>query len=245
MPLWRFADLLKNRITRDIRERDRTDQTISIIRHEFGNSVNALKITMHMLHQNFKVFDENKCFEYIKRALTQIAAQHRFLDAMQVYLRTDVQGAIAGMPFSPFWKDWVEASQQKLVQKGFILRHHSDTDRLSVLGNRQALWGLLDAVLNNAVEALVENGDPVVVVDAHGVEDLVKISVRDRGCGIDSDDLEKAFLPFYSTKKNHAGIGLSVAQKILGIMEGRIELASTRRKGTTTTIWLKKIDHPD
>ncbi|MEO0215564.1 MAG: ATP-binding protein [candidate division WOR-3 bacterium] len=64
------------------------------------------------------------------------------------------------------------------------------------------------------------------------------IEIIDQGIGIPKKDLKKIFIPFYTTKKGGTGLGLSIAQKIIEAHNGRIEVSSQIRKGTTFRIIL-------
>ncbi|HEY5825051.1 MAG TPA: ATP-binding protein, partial [Cyclobacteriaceae bacterium] len=58
------------------------------------------------------------------------------------------------------------------------------------------------------------------------------LSVKDNGSGIDSEALEKIFIPFFSTKKSGSGIGLSLSKQIMRQHEGRITVKSKLGEGT-------------
>ena len=72
----------------------------------------------------------------------------------------------------------------------------------------------------------------------------VRITVRDHGCGIKKSDLDKVKIKFY--KPNHtrrgSGIGLAVADEIVGMHNGTLEIDSEENVGTTVTITLPAKD---
>ena len=79
---------------------------------------------------------------------------------------------------------------------------------------------ILGELIANAVEA-TPNGEVVV---ACGVESgQATIEVRDVGPGVKPEESGKLFLPFYTTKARHLGIGLTMAEKIAGQLSGSIE----------------------
>jgi signal transduction histidine kinase len=63
-----------------------------------------------------------------------------------------------------------------------------------------------------------------------------RISVRDNGQGIEKENLAQIFVPFYSTKKNGSGIGLSLSRQIMKLHKGRIEVESEKGKGSCFTL---------
>ena len=64
------------------------------------------------------------------------------------------------------------------------------------------------------------------------------ICVRDNGCGMSPDVLEQAFIPFFTTKPNGTGIGLSLCRQIILKHGGSITIDSQEGRGTTFTIKL-------
>ena len=66
----------------------------------------------------------------------------------------------------------------------------------------------------------------------------VRISVRDRGCGISPDILPRVFDPYFTTKKTGTGLGLAAAHAIIAKHRGHISVESTVGLGTTFRIYL-------
>lgn len=71
----------------------------------------------------------------------------------------------------------------------------------------------------------------------------VWIAVRDSGTGVSSTDLERAFEPFYTTKKDKGtGLGLAMCRQIMDSHSGTITIDSTLGEGTTLTMTFLPID---
>jgi two-component system NtrC family sensor kinase len=75
----------------------------------------------------------------------------------------------------------------------------------------------------------------------------VEICVRDNGCGIPAEDIEKIFTPFFTTKPvgRGTGLGLSVCYGIIVKMGGRMAVESEPGRGTTIIIRLPVERPPD
>lgn len=96
---------------------------------------------------------------------------------------------------------------------------------------------LLNIVIN-AVEAVEENnGKLEVEIRKYG--DNVVIRISDNGKGIPSDHLNKLFDPYFTSKQNGMGLGLTSTHNIITNHEGKIRVESTPGKGTTFIITLK------
>ncbi len=101
---------------------------------------------------------------------------------------------------------------------------------------RQLIWNLL----LNALDAIdkVDNGN--ILVRLYQRDDFCKILIKDNGCGINAEELDKIFYPFYSTKQKGTGLGLAIAYRIVEEHNGKIEVFSEKGKGTEFVISLPK-----
>jgi len=61
----------------------------------------------------------------------------------------------------------------------------------------------------------------------------VQITISDNGRGINEEVLERIFLPFYSTKENSSGIGLSLSKQIMMLHHARLDVVTGRKEGAT------------
>jgi signal transduction histidine kinase len=91
-------------------------------------------------------------------------------------------------------------------------------------------------LLLNAIQAIEGSGK--IVVELERREDFVAIAISDTGRGIRSEDLPNIFRPFYTTKGNGTGLGLSLARRIVEEHQGRIEVTSSAGRGTKFTVLL-------
>lgn len=96
-------------------------------------------------------------------------------------------------------------------------------------------------VLRNAVEAIPPNKSDGRITVRVGLEsirgsNMLVISVEDNGVGMSKDELEKVFMPEFTTKSSGWGIGLSITKDLVDRVGGNISIASERGKGTEVTI---------
>ncbi len=86
------------------------------------------------------------------------------------------------------------------------------------------------------IEPVDRRGRPFPVKNETSLYALVKIS--DTGCGIKAEDLPSIFNPFFTTKPQGSGLGLSIVYRIITEHEGDIKVESTAGKGTTFKLLL-------
>jgi nitrogen fixation/metabolism regulation signal transduction histidine kinase len=94
-------------------------------------------------------------------------------------------------------------------------------------------------LLKNAVDAVTGSVNPSVVLGIfeHPVYQ-VKITLKDNGEGIPPENIEKIFIPFFSTRKKGSGIGLSISRQIVLMHRGMLEVRSQPGKGAEFEILL-------
>jgi two-component system sensor histidine kinase PilS (NtrC family) len=88
----------------------------------------------------------------------------------------------------------------------------------------------------NALDAMPHGGSLEVGVASK--DGMIEITFKDTGEGIDPDDQEKVFYPFFTTKSEGTGLGLSIVHRIIEDHKGRINLLSSPDNGTAFSILL-------
>jgi signal transduction histidine kinase len=95
---------------------------------------------------------------------------------------------------------------------------------------------LEQAVLNlvrNAADAVAHTSEARIRLACARTGDLVTISISDNGVGIPEDQLEEIFVPFFTTKREGAGIGLTLSRQIALAHGGRLTARRASDNGTT------------
>ena len=67
---------------------------------------------------------------------------------------------------------------------------------------------------------------------------MLRITIRDTGVGIPSDDVERIFRMYYTTKPDGTGIGLALVRRVVDLHRGGIEINSTVGQGTSVVVRL-------
>jgi PAS domain S-box-containing protein len=97
---------------------------------------------------------------------------------------------------------------------------------------------LFNNIINNAYQAFPDKIGKITVHGSKNKDDMVVIQVQDNGIGIASDDLSRIFDPFFTTKAKGTGLGLTICQQLVNLHGGKIDITSTKGKGTMVTIAL-------
>jgi PAS domain S-box-containing protein len=99
-------------------------------------------------------------------------------------------------------------------------------------------------VFNNAFDALGD-GQGEIEISSSLTNEIVKVSVRDTGSGVNEEFLKRVFEPFFTTKAKGTGLGLTVCKQIIDLHGGTITLDSKKGEGTTVLISLPRTRRRD
>jgi signal transduction histidine kinase len=217
---------------------DYLEGILATIRHQLGNAVNALKITLDVMQENFDRFDETKRKEYLRRASELLGRQTGMIEAMRSYSSVNARDQKV-VDFRSFWDRFLANALRRADEEKVKLNHHLNLGPSMIMANPVALNAAIQHLFDNALEALdlTENPEIALVVSQH--EDEILITIQDNGCGIRKGDLPFVFMPLFTTKPGRRGMGLPIALKLLSKMGGRMEVNSLSETGTQVNAWLK------
>ncbi len=102
-------------------------------------------------------------------------------------------------------------------------------DNGQILGNKNALEGALQNLIHNSLQVIKNNAEINIQVQCHGC--FAYISVEDNGSGIPPELTEKIFEPFYTSKSQGTGLGLSVVKSVVEAHQGQVKLLSSIGSG--------------
>jgi signal transduction histidine kinase len=107
---------------------------------------------------------------------------------------------------------------------------------ISILADYAQVEQILINLIKNSSETINGKTNGTIHLKAFYADDDVLIQVEDNGAGIPGDIIEDIFVPFYTTKENGSGIGLSLSKQIMKNHDGTISVNSSPGKGSTFTL---------
>ena len=111
-------------------------------------------------------------------------------------------------------------------------------------GNVGGLGAMLGYLLQNAREALPDGAGTIEISTFIDPRNWLVLAIRDTGCGMSADVLRRANEPFFSTKPDRAGVGLTIAQGIWRRHRGSLSIDSRPGMGTTIRLSIGPIPAP-
>ena len=103
-------------------------------------------------------------------------------------------------------------------------------------GDRELLEQVLINLVKNAMESFHGKEDGEIGVESQVIGGRAVLKISDNGCGIEAENLDNIFVPFFTTRKNGSGIGLSLSRQIMRLHKGSISVSSTINQGTSFSL---------
>jgi len=108
-----------------------------------------------------------------------------------------------------------------------------------VYGDESLLNQVMLNLVKNSIDATESSANKAIEIDVYlAANGRTVISVSDNGKGVSGEDLDKVFVPFFTTKENGNGIGMSLSKQIVNMHGGTITVQSEENKGTRVLVLL-------
>jgi len=127
---------------------------------------------------------------------------------------------------------------EQLAAQGIEVTLSVRPARLTLHADGHLLEQVLINLVLNAAQAVTQNPKAHISLLAWlDEQERVVIEVRDNGTGIAADMLDSIFIPFFTTRLNGSGIGLSLAKQIMQLHQGSIQVHSVEGAGSAFQLW--------
>lgn len=200
------------------------------ITHEIKNPLAVIKGYLSM----FDINNKEKSTKYIKIIKSEV---NRSLNLLSDFMEfTKIKINTSNVIFNDLMDDIKEVLIPFFNAKNVKYNFNIETNiEINIDYNR--IKQVLINVIKNAVEACPNNMG-LVSTTIFKDKDYLYIFVKDNGSGMDKDTLDNILVPFFTTKENGTGLGVSLSKEIILSHKGEISYDSILGKGTTCKITL-------
>jgi signal transduction histidine kinase len=223
-------------LTPEVRTKFLETEVISQFIHKIGNHFQLISLLIGSIKRNQIVSGEvDSLEESVQRAV-------EFTRSFSNFCQVTVQSVPVNL--GEILISATQSVASRFAEKRVLLKISDDRscDGIFLFGDPSLLEVAFTSLLENALDA-TNSGDIVTVEpksEAAGPipSSIAWISITDTGCGMASGVLEKAAAPFFSSKRDRNGLGLTLAIRIFEMHQGLMNISSEENRGTRVDIAL-------
>ncbi|MEQ9441586.1 MAG: ATP-binding protein [Cyclobacteriaceae bacterium] len=222
-----------------------------VLRHEIMNSITPIAslagtaidiIQEDVTRQNGTVIFDQEAYEDINMSLRTIENRSRglvnFVEAYRNFTNIP-QPDFERVKIKDLMGEVVKLIRAGVANNKVAIHVTVEPPSLIVRIDGKLIEMVLINILKNASEAIEEKEEPTIHISVYADhEQRVFIDITDNGPGIEPEALDKIFIPFFTTKRDGSGIGLSLSQRIMQMHHGNLTATSVVGEGTTFTLQL-------
>jgi len=119
-----------------------------------------------------------------------------------------------------------------------LLRKECSDNEIFCYGDPEQLKQVCLNLILNAIQAMPEGGELSIKASYNPMINSIGFEIQDSGCGISDENIDKIFMPFFTTKEDAGGLGLCIVYKIIQEHNGSIRLNSCPGYGTKVSVLL-------
>ena len=186
------------------------------IAHEIKNPINTVGLIVDHLQTNLSPDDPEKRYEFYKLSENMKNEFKRINRIVEGFLRLTEPDVFnfKKEDVNLIIQETVSILEPEMIKQGVRFRLDLDPDLSLIKADRDKLRQVFSNLIINAVEAMPRGGD-ITLSTRSKDERRVEIQIRDNGIGIPQEDIRKIFSPYYTTKKQGFGLGLSLIHNII------------------------------
>lgn len=231
--------------TLDQNESEAWKKLLSVMTHEIMNSIAPISSLADTLQQQIKLSSENPSefkidMEDMEAGITSIKQRSEgLMKFAKTYrsLNKITHLNLEKVLVTELFQNIHHLMQPSLNDKRIHIDFSQDSADLEIEIDTYLIEQVLINLILNAIDACLEVAEPEIrVVAKKGMGGIVLIRIEDNGTGIPEEISDSIFVPFFTTKKNGSGIGLSLCKQIMMLHKGKIQLNSAQGKGTVVSL---------
>jgi len=229
----RLINLKNIRSVLEENELEAWQKLVRVLTHEIMNSITPISSLSETLVERMdKVDKDEHDEEMIRKGMLTISRRSKgLLDFVMNYRQLS---RIPSPVMTPVRVGDMMDSIRGLFSNDAILFQVEDENRILNI-DRSQIEQVIINLLKNAKEACEGKTHPEIIGSTHysNKQKIFKLEVTDNGYGILPEVQDKVFIPFFTTKRNGSGIGLSLCRQIMSLHGGSISMKSEVDQGTS------------
>lgn len=229
----------------DEKELDSWQKLIRILNHEIMNSITPITTMTSSIKKSLsrdlvsEHENKNEIIAETVRGLNIIEERGKgLIEFVNKYrsLSSSIKPNIGKVRVDSIIKNVTGLLKNEIDEANILLTIHLSNEAIEIYADEKLIEQVLINLLKNSIQALQRKRGKKIIINSYEYDNHVNVEITDNGKGINKSDLENIFIPFYTTKENGSGIGLSLSRQIMRLHRGSISVNSIPNEQTTFTL---------
>ena len=219
-------------------EQESWTKLIRVLTHEIMNTVSPIASLSEALSHYANVPEADREMD-IKAGLETIASSSKDLISFVESYR-ELAGVARPIPkalmLDQLVNKVIELTREQCLEEGVLCTYYPKTDDILIYADESQISRILINLIKNAIQAKATHIHISAEIDSN---EQTLIHVYNDGVPISPESQEQIFIPFFTTKQDGSGIGLSLSRQIMRAHNGTIDLTRSDDQGTEFTLTFK------
>jgi len=215
--------------------------TVSLA-HEINNPLQALRSGLGLLLT--RDFDEQKRQQYLEVARNEVERLIAVVERVLGFYHPSGE-RMCSVSVNDILEETLLLLEKELEQGGVVVRRHLAPDLPPLRVVPDQLKQVFLNIILNALQAMPQGGELTIETERDRNEPQICIAFTDTAGGIPADRISRLFEPFYTTRPDGSGLGLTISYGIVERHGGRIEVRSELGLGSTFVVALPVTQESD
>ena len=233
--------------------KDRTEQIVEMekfyevgkfsasIVHNLNNPLQSLIMAIQMLETelDMKNISDTKIDRYVDMLNDGMMKMGKMIKSITSNVRTGKFGKDEEIDIN-----YVIKSSIEFMKMHHDFKHETDLDLVltenlpKIMGQEIHFSQIFSNLIKNSIDAMEADSDKSMKITTELIDDMIRITLQDNGCGIPDNNLEKIFETGFTTKPpgKGTGLGLPITKQMVESYKGRIDVSSKSGEGTVFTL---------
>ncbi|MBN2531508.1 MAG: PAS domain S-box protein [Spirochaetales bacterium] len=208
------------------------------VAHELRNPLGVIQAAIYNIKRKSQNIEIEK---HIKNIKAKVEESEQIINNLLSYSKFKIPRRVE-IPIFNFLNELFDDIISKNIKDNIALKRNFEVLKDTIIRiDPFQIREVLNNIVNNAYQSLPPADGCIEIMGSFSNNNQLYLHIKDNGKGIEKEDLEKIFNPFFTTRSKGTGLGLTICKELIKLHNGTIEIQSRKGQGTTVKITLPLI----
>jgi len=226
-----ITDLTETRLLQDklsqMKRLSSLGRMVSTLAHQIRTPLSAAMLYGANLSNEKLVLADRESFQ--DKLMSRLRELEQQVNDMLLFAKSGKQQVVEPLCLNDMVTDAAQAMDALAQKEGAKITLNTCCDDCQILGNKNALAGAIQNLIHNSLQIIKQGAKITIATECKNEQ--AQIHIKDNGPGIDQEQADKIFEPFYTSRAQGTGLGLAVVKSVASAHQGQVSLKSKPGEG--------------